>query len=60
MGLVIFVDCPIGKFLCDNGKCIYHAFICDGHNDCGDNSDEQEVCGGKWVTTEKFLKKQDF
>lgn len=29
-----------GNFLCKNGTCILHDLVCDGKNDCGDNSDE--------------------
>ncbi|CAF0965339.1 unnamed protein product [Rotaria sordida] len=29
-----------GTFLCKNFNCIYETWICDGTNDCGDNSDE--------------------
>ncbi|GFU49186.1 uncharacterized protein TNCV_2674821 [Trichonephila clavipes] len=28
------------KFLCENKRCIYYDFLCDGHNNCGDLSDE--------------------
>ena len=30
----------IGRFQCNNGKCIAKSFICNSYNDCGDNSDE--------------------
>ncbi|XP_025406310.1 uncharacterized protein LOC112680434 isoform X2 [Sipha flava] len=30
----------LGKFICDNGNCIDKLKECDGHNDCGDRSDE--------------------
>ncbi|CAF3575330.1 unnamed protein product [Rotaria socialis] len=29
-----------GTFLCKNLNCIYETWVCDGTNDCGDNSDE--------------------
>ncbi|WP_411025445.1 LDL receptor domain-containing protein, partial [Salmonella sp. s55004] len=31
-------------FPCNNNKCIPLTWLCDGDNDCGDNSDE-ENCG---------------
>ena len=34
-----------GLFHCNNGKCIYKDFICDSHDDCGDNSDESKTDG---------------
>ena len=29
-----------GDYRCDNGRCIRQADVCDGSNDCRDNSDE--------------------
>ena len=29
-------------FRCANHECIRHSYLCDGDNDCGDNSDESE------------------
>ena len=40
----------IGRFQCNNGKCIRKYEICDSRDDCGDNSDESRTtgafCGG--------------
>ncbi|XP_055332385.1 uncharacterized protein LOC129584281 [Paramacrobiotus metropolitanus] len=33
-------SCPISQFQCDNAHCVYRSQLCNGHNDCGDNSDE--------------------
>ncbi|XP_022906058.2 uncharacterized protein [Onthophagus taurus] len=38
-------DCSLGTdFLCQNQRCISPNLECDGFNQCGDNSDEPEIC----------------
>ncbi|XP_046473466.1 very low-density lipoprotein receptor isoform X2 [Neodiprion pinetum] len=37
--------CPLRQYRCDNAKCIPVTWVCDGDNDCEDNSDERtEEC----------------
>ncbi len=33
--------CTPFQFECDNNNCIHGSLTCDGVNDCGDNSDEE-------------------
>ena len=35
----------IGKFQCNNGKCIWKDLICNSDDDCGDRSDESKMDG---------------
>ena len=49
---LLFVDqlktnCPDNHFSCTNKKCVTGDSLCDGHDDCGDNSDETHGCEGR-------------
>ena len=37
-------ECPINQYECDNNACVPNVWVCDGDNDCGDNSDEHSSC----------------
>lgn len=41
--------CLKNQFMCDSGRCISKAYVCDGYSDCNDGEDEincpKSVCG---------------
>lgn len=37
--------CEDGHFHCNNGKCILKSWLCNGWDECGDSSDEQNCTG---------------
>ncbi|CAD5125314.1 DgyrCDS13557 [Dimorphilus gyrociliatus] len=63
-GYCSIAECESGKYQCQNGKCISNEQICDGINDCFDNSDEEIPCltmlevfsYGPLVTASAFLR----
>ncbi|GFR14938.1 uncharacterized protein TNCT_722801, partial [Trichonephila clavata] len=34
--------CYDNEFKCNNGKCVLKEYVCDGHNHCGDHSDQKK------------------
>ena len=42
--LVAEPTCAPAEFTCSNGKCVSQSVLCNGVDDCGDSSDEQD-CG---------------
>ena len=41
--------------MCSNRACITHQFVCDGDDDCGDNSDEEVNCCKYFLPHETVL-----
>ncbi|WAR04037.1 LRP4-like protein [Mya arenaria] len=60
--LLVFLDgvvsvksshCPVDHFTCWNQQCLRLSWLCDGDNDCADNSDEL-MCPPKNCTADEF------
>ena len=37
---MLYLECQVGEFMCDNGQCILEAELCNAVRDCEDGSDE--------------------
>ena len=46
--------CPIGTFSCKNNKCIPDGMKCDGKDDCGDRTDEEDGCKSNLIYIWQF------
>nr|CAD7434757.1 unnamed protein product [Timema monikensis] len=46
--------CPANQYFCSNKKCIPSVWVCDGDNDCGDASDENEDCKNRTCPDDHF------
>ena len=56
---MVTVGCDEGYLTCDNLECIEESWFCDGDQDCGDGSDEQNCAGTCTILLMKlFLQRQ--
>ena len=64
--LLAMRECDSSEFQCSNRQCVHSTYQCDGDNDCGDMSDEQQCetcmcpcvlyyCKCHFVNMAKFL-----
>ena len=42
-------NCPPSHFRCVNKRCIRSTMMCNGEDDCGDNTDETLGCNGRMI-----------
>ncbi|XP_067933137.1 atrial natriuretic peptide-converting enzyme-like [Watersipora subatra] len=50
----LYTGCYTDEFDCSNNKCIKNEWRCDGEDDCGDNSDENNCANVKFCKTDEF------
>ena len=51
MSIVLLITaCDEHQFTCTDGRCIPDSVTCNGVDDCGDNSDEEDPCGKQFCT----------
>ena len=44
--LMLLGNCPLDSFRCRNKRCVKNSRVCDGLDNCSDNSDEIDGCSG--------------
>ncbi|CAI8021019.1 Low-density lipoprotein receptor-related protein 4 [Geodia barretti] len=55
--------CTSSQFVCANGRCVPENVVCNGVNNCGDNSDEERNCGctkSQFTCANGMCESQDF
>ena len=52
-------QCPLNHFQCKNKRCVQPSRICDGNNDCMDNTDEIDGCAGT-IYIKKYVGFKEF
>lgn len=48
-------NCTNNEFVCDNYNCIPRLWKCDGDDDCGDGSDEPNLCSPRTCASGKSV-----
>ena len=46
--IILASPCPVSEHTCENLRCVPKDKVCNGEDDCGDNSDEKDGCTRKY------------